>query len=227
MSGDPVIRVLVADDQEIVREGLVALLGLVDDIEVVGAAGDGEGVLRLLAEAPADVVLMDLRMPVLDGVEATRRIVRDHPEVAVLVLTTYADDESIAAALGAGARGYLTKDAGRAEIAAALRATASGQSTFDSEVSRRLVRAMLRPYPTGGRADRWSNPDRLTPREIEVLTLIAQGMDNARIAASLFIGETTVKTHVNNVFGKIGARNRSDATRYACRHGLAGEDRAP
>lgn len=102
-----------------------------------------------------------------------------------------------------------------------------GESTFDSEVSRRLVRAMLRPYPTGGRADRWSNPDRLTPREVEVLTLIAQGMDNARIAASLFIGETTVKTHVNNVFGKIGARNRSDATRYACRHGLAGEDRAP
>ncbi|WP_169982503.1 response regulator transcription factor [Microbispora sp. H10836] len=141
--------------------------------------------------------------------------------------------ETVRAAGGAGRparpdpRGYLTKDAGRAQIAAALRATVSGQSAFGPAISRRLVRAMLRPDPPGARADRWSNPDRLTPREVEVLALIAQGMDNARIAASLFIGETTVKTHINNAFAKIGARNRSDATRYACRHGLAGEDQAP
>ncbi|MFC5819455.1 response regulator transcription factor [Nonomuraea harbinensis] len=211
------IRVLVVDDQQIVREGLVALLGLLDDIEVVGAAGDGEAALSLLAEIPADVVLMDLRMPVLDGVEATRRIVRLHPGVAVLVLTTYADDDSIVSALRAGARGYLTKDAGRAEIAAALRSTASGQSTFDAAVSRRLVTAMLGTVP----AERWNNPHGLTPREVEVLRLITEGLSNAEIAASLFIGETTVKTHINNVFTKIGARSRTDAVRYAHRHGLA------
>ncbi|MFD1938565.1 MULTISPECIES: response regulator [Nonomuraea] len=222
MSDTTVIRVIVVDDQQIVREGLVALLGLLDDVEVVGAAGDGEGALRLLAETSADVVLMDLRMPVMDGVEATQRITRQHSQVAVLVLTTYADDDSIAAALRSGARGYLTKDAGRAEIAAALRATASGQSTFDTAVSRRLVAAMLRlgplhPVPP----DRWGNPGGLTPREIEILKLIAQGMTNQQIATSLFIGESTVKTHINNAFAKIGARSRSDATRYAYRHGLA------
>ncbi|MGW4476289.1 response regulator [Nonomuraea sp. NPDC004354] len=222
MSDTTMIRVIVVDDQQIVREGLVALLGLLDDVEVVGSAGDGEGALRLLEETSADVVLMDLRMPVMDGVEATQRITRQHSQVAVLVLTTYADDDSIAAALRSGARGYLTKDAGRAEIAAALRATASGQSTFDTAVSRRLVAAMLRPGPLHPvPPDRWGNPDGLTPREVEILKLIAQGMTNQQIAASLFIGESTVKTHINNTFAKIGARSRSDATRYAYRHGLA------
>ncbi|WP_433357102.1 response regulator [Microtetraspora malaysiensis] len=217
-----VIRVLVVDDQQIVREGLVALLGLLDGIEVVGAAGDGESALRLLEETPAEIVLMDLRMPVMDGVEATRRITRQHPGVAVLVLTTYADDDSIVSALGAGAHGYLTKDAGRAEVAAALRSTAAGQSTFDPAVSRLLVAAMLRPdLPRAVPGDSWSNPDGLTPREVEVLTLIAQGMNNAKIATALFIGETTVKTHINNAFAKIGARSRNDAMRYAYRHGFA------
>lgn len=218
MSGTEPIRVVVVDDQQIVCEGLVALLGLLDGVEVAGSAGDGEAALSLLAQTPADIVLMDLRMPVLDGVEATRRIIRRHPGVAVLVLTTYADDDSIAAALRAGARGYLTKDAGRAEIAAALRSTAAGQSTFDAAVSRRLVTAMLRAEQPDAE---WRNPDGLTPREVEVLRLIAKGLSNARIAASLFIGETTVKTHVNNVFTKIGARSRADAVRYAHRQGLA------
>ncbi|MDX6236267.1 MAG: hypothetical protein QOG10_1082 [Kribbellaceae bacterium] len=212
---DRAVRVVVADDQQIVREGLVALLELIDGVEVVGAASDGERALELVAEGNTDVVLMDLRMPVLDGVGATRRITADHPEVAVLVLTTYADDESIALALQAGARGYLTKDAGRVEIGAALRATAAGQSTFDPEVSRRLVAALA--------ADRTpaSRSDGLTSRETEVLRLIARGLSNAEIATTLFIGEATVKTHINNTFAKIGARHRAEAVRYAYRNGLA------
>jgi DNA-binding NarL/FixJ family response regulator len=141
------IRVLVVDDQLVMREGLVALLSLVDDVQVVGDAGTGTDALALLDSAETDVVLMDLRMPVMDGVEATRRITAAHPSVAVVVLTTYSDDESITTVLQAGARGYLTKDAGRAEITAALRAVAAGQSTFDAAVSRRLVAALAVPSP--------------------------------------------------------------------------------
>lgn len=216
MSTDP-IRVLVVDDQQIMREGLVALLELLDGIEVAGAAGDGERALELVAGTPCDVVLMDLRMPVLDGIEATRRLTAEHPGVPVLVLTTYSDDESIAAALHAGARGYLTKDAGRAEIDAALRAAVTGQSTFNAPVSERLVAALNSPAP----ADRPAPADGLTAREAEVLGLIGQGLSNAEIAGRLFIGEATVKTHINNAFAKIGARNRAEAVRYAYRHGLA------
>ena len=207
------IRVVVVDDQLVMREGLVALLDLVDDVEVVGDAGTGQAALELLASVAVDVVLMDLRMPVMDGVEATRRITESFPGVAVVVLTTYADDESITTALHAGARGYLTKDAGRAEITAALRAVAAGQATFDATVSQRIVAALAspaRPAPAG-----------LTARETEVLTLIANGLGNAEIADALFIGETTVKTHINNLFAKIGVRTRPEAIRYAYRHGLA------
>jgi DNA-binding NarL/FixJ family response regulator len=211
-----VIRVIVVDDQQIMREGLVALLELLDDIEVVGAASDGEQALRLVAEQHPDVVLMDLRMPVMDGIEATRRITGQHPDVAVLVLTTYIDGESVDSALRAGARGYLTKDAGRVEIASALRSAVAGQSTFDASVSRRLVAALRTQQPRRG-----GNPDGLTAREAEVLGLIAEGLSNAGIAAELFIGETTVKTHINNAFAKIGARNRADAVRYAYREGLS------
>jgi DNA-binding NarL/FixJ family response regulator len=214
------IRVIVVDDQQITREGLVALLDLVDDIDVVADAGDGAQALRLVADHEPDVVLMDLRMPVLDGVEATRQITAHHPGVAVLVLTTYADDESIAAALQAGALGYLTKDSGRVEIAAALRTAAAGQSTFDATVSRKLVAALTRtaqPIPPGP----VGSLDGLTGREIEVLRLMAEGLNNAEIATRLFIGQTTVKTHINNAFAKIGARNRAEAVRYAYQHGLA------
>jgi DNA-binding NarL/FixJ family response regulator len=218
------IRVIVVDDQQITREGLVALLDLIDDIEVVADAGDGATAVRLVAEHRPDVVLMDLRMPILDGVEATRRITADHPGVAVLVLTTYADDDSIAAALTAGALGYLTKDSGRVEIAAALRTAAAGQSTFDAAVSRKLVAALTKtPEPPSLAPDRrtGANPDGLTGREIEVLRLMAEGLSNPQIAAHLFIGQTTVKTHINNAFAKIGARNRAEAVRYAYRNGLA------
>jgi DNA-binding NarL/FixJ family response regulator len=215
MNGNP-IRVVIADDQQIVREGLVALLGLIEGVQVVGDAADGGQVLTLLETVTADITLMDLRMPGMDGIEATRQITIRHPQVAVIILTTYADDDSIGEALRAGARSYLTKNAGRAQIAAALRATAQGQATFDQAVSQRIVSG-LRPSVPGGQ---WTNPDRLTAREVEVLRLIAQGISNRDIAGNLFIGESTVKTHINNAFAKIGARDRADATRYAYRHGL-------
>ena len=209
------IRVVVVDDQQAVREGLVALLGLLDDVDVVGSAGDGREAVEVLARVPADVVLMDLRMPELDGVGATTIIRRDHPETAVVVLTTYADDASVADALRAGARGYLTKDAGRQEIAAALRSAAAGQAIFTAEVSDRLVAALdTRPARPA------QLPDGITAREAEVLGLIARGLTNAEIAAELFIGEATVKTHINNAFPKIGARHRAEAVRYALTHRL-------
>jgi len=210
-----VIRVVVVDDQQLMREGLVALLELLDDVEVVGEAGNGRDALARLAESPADVVLMDLRMPVMDGVAATRMIRRDHPETAVVVLTTYADDTSIADALRAGARGYLTKDAGRAEIAAALRSAATGQAIFTAEISDRLVAAL-----DGRPRAKAELPDGLTSREAEVLGLISRGLTNAEIAAELYIGEATVKTHINNVFAKIGVRHRAEAVRYAIDHAL-------
>ena len=215
--GEPrVIRVVVVDDQQAVREGLVALMGLLDDVEVAGSAADGAEALALLRRLDRiDAVLMDLTMPVMSGVEATERIARDHPEVAVLVLTTYADDGSIAGALAAGARGYLTKDAGRAEIGAALRAVVSGQLTFGAGVSGRVASAL-----SGRGAEKDRLPDGLTAREAEVLGLIAAGLSNGEIAAELVIAEATVKTHINNAFAKIGVRNRIEALRYAVRHGL-------
>ncbi|WDZ82728.1 response regulator transcription factor [Micromonospora cathayae] len=212
------LRVLVVDDQQLVREGLTALLELTDGVTVVGSAGDGARALELVADHRPDVVLMDLRMPVLDGVTATARVREHFPEVAVVVLTTYADDESIAGALAAGARGYLTKDAGRAEIAMALRAAAGGHALFDPLVAARLAEAMSRRATVGRRPGRL--PDGLTPREAEVLGQLAGGRTNAEIAAVLYVAETTVKTHVNNAFAKIGARNRTEAASYATRHGL-------
>ncbi|BCJ63526.1 response regulator [Polymorphospora rubra] len=217
MSDEP-LRVLVVDDQQLVREGLTALLELTDGVTVVGAAGDGARALDLIAERRPDVVLMDLRMPVLDGIAATAQVRDRFPDVAVVVLTTYADEESIAGALAAGARGYLTKDAGRAEIGMALRAAVAGHSMFDPVVSARLAAAMNRPAQPPAR-DRL--PDGLTQREAEVLGQLAQGRTNAEIAAALFVAETTVKTHINNAFAKIGARNRTEAAGYATRHGLA------
>ncbi|PWW60485.1 response regulator [Actinokineospora spheciospongiae] len=222
-TGGAAIRVLVVDDQHVVREGLTALLGLVDGVEVVGSAKDGAAALAAVARDRPDVVLMDLRMPGVDGVEATRQITARHPGVAVLVLTTYADDESIVSALDAGARGYLTKDAGRREIAAALRSAAVGQSTFDPAVSQRLMAALRRPGPAPQQAGaRGAKPDGLTERELQVVGLIGAGLNNTEIAAKLFIAETTVKTHINNAFAKIGARDRADAVRYAYEHGITG-----
>ncbi len=212
-------RVLVVDDQTVVRDGLVLLLGLLPDIEVVGSAGDGEEALRLVADRDPEVVLMDLRMPRVDGVEATRRIKAEYPAVQIVVLTTYSDDESVFAALQAGARGYLTKDAGAEEIARAIEAVRGGAAQLDPAVQRRLVDALASGAQQPRR--RRDLPDGLTRREAEVLALIAAGRSNAEIARELFISEATVKTHINNLFAKAGLRDRAQAVTYAYRKGLA------
>ncbi|AIJ14298.1 response regulator transcription factor [Streptomyces lividans] len=216
------LKVIVADDQAAVREPLAAVLGLAEDIDVVAAAADGTEVLAAVAAGPVDVVLMDLRMPVLDGIETTRRLTEEHPEVAVVVLTTFADDESILGALGAGARGYLTKNAGRQDITRAILAAGAGQSVLDREVQNRLLAtARTKAAPAPGDAARQPLPDDLTPREREVLALIGQGLSNRGIAEKLFISEATVKTHINNLFAKAHIRDRADAVRRAIGAGLA------
>ena len=215
---DP-IRVLVADDQPLVREGLMTLLQVSPGIEPVAAATDGEEAVALAARHRPHVVLMDLRMPRLDGVEATRRIRAAQPETEIVVLTTLADDQSILGALQAGARGYLTKDAGIAEISRAIQAAAAHQALLDPAVqSRLLAAATAAPAPPAPAAEL---PDDLTPREAEVLQLIARGMSNAEIAAALVVSAATVKSHINHLFAKIGARDRAQAVHYAYTHGLA------
>ena len=215
---DP-IRVLVADDQALVREGLMTLLEITAGIEPVAAASDGEEAVVLAARHRPHVVLMDLRMPRLDGVEATRRIRAAQPETEIVVLTTHADDQSILGALEAGARGYLTKDAGIAEISRAIQAAAAHQALLDPAVQARLLAAAT--SAGAPRAPAAELPDELTPREAEVLRLIARGMSNAEIAAALIVSEATVKSHINHLFAKIGARDRAQAVHYAYTHGLA------
>jgi DNA-binding NarL/FixJ family response regulator len=210
------IRVLVADDQAIIRDGLVTVLGLLPDVEIVGSAAEGREAVALAVQQHPDVVLMDLRMPVMDGVEATRRLRADVPDAAVLVLTTYADDDSILAALRAGAAGYLTKDAGRAELAAAVRAVARGQAILGAEAQAVVIGSLAAPAPAGVSADAVSRRfPQLTAREAEVLALAADGLGNREIAAKLFIGVSTVKTYVNGIFAKLDVRTREEAVALA------------
>jgi len=229
LTPDEPVTVVVADDQSAVREGLVLLLGTLPGISVAGQASDGDAAVDLVARTRPQVVLMDLNMPGCDGVAATRRITAEHPGTRVVVLTTYADDESIIGALQAGALGYLTKDATRAEIGRALRAAAAGQAVLDPDVQRRLLSAAARapempappgtPGTPGGAGSR--EADDLTPREAEVLRLIAAGQSNREIARTLFVSEATVKTHVNRIFAKTASRDRAQAIRYAYTHGYA------
>jgi DNA-binding NarL/FixJ family response regulator len=218
------VTVVVADDQAAVREGLVLLLGTLPGITVVGQAEDGAAAVQTVAATDPQVVLMDLNMPRLGGVEATRRIRADHPQTQVVVLTTYSDDESIIGALQAGALGYLTKDATRAEIGRAVLAAAAGQAVLDPAVQQRLLLAAARaPAP---QPDQDHDPDELTPREADVLRLIAEGKSNREIARALYVSEATVKTHVNRIFAKTGSRDRSQAIRYAYTHGYANPARS-
>jgi DNA-binding NarL/FixJ family response regulator len=219
MSARP-IRVLVVDDQRVVRDGLTMLVGLIDGVEVIGTACDGiEAIERAERQRP-DVVLMDLRMPRMEGAEATRRIRATLPDTQVLVLTTYADDDSLFPALQAGARGYLTKDASAEEIAHAIKALVAGQTHLDPAVQQRLVTAVLNTQPVPDGQPR-AAPDDLTPRETQVLKLIAAGLSNAEIAGALVVSHATVKTHVNRIFYKTGARDRAQAVHYAYERGLA------
>jgi DNA-binding NarL/FixJ family response regulator len=223
MTADQSLRIVIADDQAIVREGLVQLLGGLSGIDVVGAAADGEQALALVAEHHPDAILLDLHMPVLDGIGATRRLVAEHPEVAIVVLTTYVDDESVREALRAGARSYLTKDADRAEIATALRAAAGGLTVFDPRVHATLLAATSAPPPAAADPPPPlpDPPDGLTQREVEILALIAGGLNNGEIAERLFLSNHTVKTHINRIFAKTGSRDRVAAISYAQRHHIA------
>ena len=216
------VSVIVADDQSAVREGLVLLLGTLPGIAVAGEAADGDAAVNLVATVHPQVALMDLNMPGCDGVAATRRITADHPGTRVVVLTTYADDESIIGALQAGALGYLTKDATRAEIGRAVLAAAAGQAVLDPGVQQRLASAAARAPEPARPADTAPADGDLTPREADVLRLIAAGQSNREIARSLFVSEATVKTHVNRIFAKTGSRDRAQAMRYAYAHGYAG-----
>jgi DNA-binding NarL/FixJ family response regulator len=209
-----VIRVLLADDQRVVREGLGTLLGLLEGIELVGTAADGEEAVALARERDPDVVLMDLRMPRVDGIEAIRRLASRGDRPRAIALTTFADDASVLGALRAGARGYLTKDAGAEEIRRAVQAVARGEAALDPAVQHHVVAALGEPAAP-------QLPDDLTPREAEVLSLIAAGLTNAEIAERLVVSAATVKSHVNHIFAKIDVRDRAQAVVYAYENGLA------
>ena len=221
MSQEPV-RVLVVDDQKVIREGLSMMLGLLDGIEVVGTAVDGADALRQVRALDPDVVLMDLSMPTMNGVEATRQLVDEGSRARVVVLTTYAENQWVFGALQAGARGYLTKDASADQIRQAVLAVAAGDAQLDPSVQRRLLEALA-----GGQSAGVAGPepddvdDGLTAREVEVLAEIARGLSNSEIAGELFVSEATIKTHVNHLLAKTGCRDRAALVAYAFRTGRA------
>jgi DNA-binding NarL/FixJ family response regulator len=213
-----VIRVVVADDQRLIREGLRALIAGEPDLAVVGEAADGAAAVELCARTPVDVVLMDLRMPVLDGIAATRRLRARDDGPSVVVLTTFDTDELVLAALRAGASGFLLKDAPAETLFDGIRAVASGEATLAPTVTRRLLAyvAAVAPSP----AQPAPTLAGLTPREREVLVAIAQGRSNADIAADLVVSEATVKTHVSRIFEKLAVRDRAQAVVAAYESGL-------
>ena len=215
-----VVRVLLADDQRLVRESLATLLGLLDGVELVGTAADGDEALALAARETPDVVLMDLRMPRCDGIEATRRLTESGSSARVIALTTYADDESVLGALRAGARGYLTKDAGAEDIRRAIQAVARGEAALDEAIQTRVVEAVTATAPPPEKGEPGALPDGLTAREAEVLGLIGDGLSNDEIAARLVISPATAKTHVSRTMIKLGARDRAQLVVYAYEAGL-------
>ncbi|WP_329373675.1 response regulator transcription factor [Streptomyces sp. NBC_00669] len=217
--GEHTVRVVVADDQTAIREALAVVLDLQPGLEVVATARDGAEAVAAADEHAPDVILMDLNMPRMDGVEATRLVTERFPGVAVVVLTTLADEQYILAALGAGARGYLTKESGRQDIARAVRAAAAGQAVLDPAVQERLLAAAVKSAAPAEAPIAGLAPD-LTPREVEVLTLIGEGLTNRGIAERLVVSEATVKTHINNLFAKAHLRDRAHAVQYAFIHGL-------
>lgn len=212
------IRIAVVDDQTLIREGLASLLTLATDLTVVGQAADGREALALVAEQSPDVVLMDVRMPGMNGVAATRQIRARHPRTRVIVLTTFDDDEYVFESLRAGASGYLLKNADPDHLAAAIRAVHAGDSVLDPAVTQKVIRRATHPKPQEP-----TLTERLTPREREVLRLMAEGAANAAIAARLCLAEGTVKNYVSHVLGKLGAHSRAHAVRLAVEWGLLHE----
>ena len=213
------IRVLIADDQQMVRQGFTVLLNTQPDIDVVGQAVDGLDAIAQVAELTPDVVLMDIRMPELGGIEATRRITDETPQIRVLVLTTFDLDEYVYDALRAGASGFLLKDASADQLAEAIRVVAAGDALLAPGITRRLIAEFSRLDSTP-RAPLKQRVGELTERETEVLSLIAQGLSNAEIAERLLVAEQTVKTHVGRILVKLGLRDRTQAAVFAYECGL-------
>ncbi len=215
------ITIVVADDQDLVRDGMKAVLDAEPDLEVVGEAADGAEAVRVVAGTKPDLALLDIRMPVLDGIEATRRILAAADPPYVMVLTTFDLDEYVIAALEAGASGFLLKDAPRVRIVEAVHQVLQGEAFLAPSVTSRLIEHFVQSQPPASKDGRI---DLLTSREADVLLLIARGLTNAEIAQSLFIGESTVKSYVANIFSKLGARDRVNATIIAYDGGLVGRN---
>ncbi len=205
------IRLLLVDDQALFREGLRILLSVHDDLDIAGEAGNGKEAVELAADLKPDVILMDLRMPVLDGVEATRLVRQEHPQTAVIVLTTFDDDENVFEALRAGAAGYLLKDVSSEKLVEAIRAAARGESFLQPSVAAKVIAEFTRisGQPTRPEAQPLVEP--LSERELEILVIMASGATNREIAEQLYIAEGTVKNHVTNILSKLGARDRTQA----------------
>ncbi len=222
---DEAIRVLLVDDHKLFREGVWSLLQRAEDVQLVGEADTGEEAVRLADELLADVVLMDLKMPGMGGIEATRTIVGRNPHVGVIVVTMFEDDESVFAALKAGARGYVLKDADRGMLLRAVRAVARGEALLGAPIARRVLEQFSWTPPVAPRPQRPSPLfDELTPRELEVLRLIAQGLKNRDIAEVLVISEKTVGNHISNIFTKLQVNDRAQAIVRALRGGLVDEE---
>ena len=210
------IRTLLVDDQALVRDGFRLILEHDSEIDVVGEAGDGQMGVRMCAELTPDVVLMDIHMPTMDGVEATRRLMREPRPPRVLVLTMFDDDKLVYEALRAGASGFLLKDIRRDELTQAIRTVAAGEALLAPQITRRLIESYVGSPPPGH--DVPTRLEQLTARELEVLRLVARGLTNAEIGSELFLGETTVKSHVGHIFSKLAVRDRVQAvvTAYEC-----------
>lgn len=213
-----VIRLLVCDDQEVVREGLRTILGGIPGIEVVGLAANGAELLEMMDSVAPDVVLMDLNMPILNGVQATRQVRTRYPTVKVLVLTTYAEEEWLLDAVRAGAAGYLLKDAPREQLVAAIRGTASGLSHIDPAVAGNLLERVASSRSAG---DPTAITTTLSERELDVLRLLGKGMSNAAIADRLYLSEGTVRNYVSSLLAKLDVADRTQAAVLAVRHGLS------
>jgi DNA-binding NarL/FixJ family response regulator len=216
------IRVAIADDHAVVRQGLRTFLELQDDVEVVGEAADGEEAVELVASTEPDVVLLDLVMPRLDGIEAIRRIRARCPATRILVLTSFADDHTVLPAVRAGAAGYLLKDVQPLELVAAIRTVHAGEALLAPAVATMLVEQLAAEDGADGASTEAPAGPRLTPRELEVLAELARGRANKAIAFELGVSERTVKTHVSNILAKLGFTDRTQAAVYAVEHGLVG-----
>jgi DNA-binding NarL/FixJ family response regulator len=214
------VRLVLADDQAVVRDGLGMLLSAADDLEVVGTAADGIAAVEVVLAQRPDVALVDLRMPGFDGAQVTAAVRRDAPEVRVLVLTTYADDDAVLPALRAGAAGYLTKDTTGEALVSAIRTVAAGGSVLDAAVQRRLVDLVGAPSPAVAPAAEPEVPEGLTAREVDTLRLVAEGLSNQQVASKLYVSEATVKTHVNHLISKLGVDGRPALVAWAWRHGV-------